>query len=73
VLRFLDRSPDVVYGESAGVGRLLRNPRLVADRIGYWDVVHRAALSQEDTREFLTAMLTDPSAPTAATTHPPQT
>jgi len=53
VLRFAGDDKDAAYVEYATEGRISRAKRLVDDRIRYWNRLHHAALSVEDSRKFL--------------------
>jgi transcriptional regulator with XRE-family HTH domain len=53
VLRFEDSRQDLAYVEYATAGRIFRATKAVADRVAYWNLLHRAALGIEETRKFL--------------------
>jgi transcriptional regulator with XRE-family HTH domain len=61
VLRFGDTEKDVAkdiaYVEYATEGRMFRAAKPVADRVLYWNRVHNAALSVEDSRKFLVDLI----------------
>jgi transcriptional regulator with XRE-family HTH domain len=44
---------DTVYVEYATEGRVATGARLVADRVKYWNRLHQAALSPEDSKKYL--------------------
>lgn len=56
VLRFASEK-DLLYVEHATEGRIFRAAKPVADRVLYWNRVHHAALSVEDSRKFLESLV----------------
>jgi transcriptional regulator with XRE-family HTH domain len=58
VLRFDDSAQNQIYREyGVGESRLHKGKKQVADHIGYWTMVHDAALSVDETRKFLHTLI----------------
>jgi transcriptional regulator with XRE-family HTH domain len=53
VLTFGGREKDIAYVENVTEGRIIRGARPVADRLEYWQGMRHAALSPEESTEFL--------------------
>lgn len=53
LLKFADRRRSMVYLPNSTYGRLIRQPRIVADRTRYWEIMRQAAASEENTKKFL--------------------
>lgn len=57
VLKFLEPNENFAYVDTSVDAQLIEGKQRVADREKYWHLVHREALSTEDTVEFLRTLI----------------
>lgn len=53
LLMFADGRKSVVYLPNSTYGQLIKQPKAVAERTRYWDILQQTALSEDNTRKFL--------------------
>jgi hypothetical protein len=68
VLTFGGGEKNIAYVENATEGRIIRGAKPVADRLEYWEKIHHAALTPQESTKFLRDLIEELHAAMAADT-----